>query len=102
LAGKLPDVPTVILTSVQQHADKPEFFLETPQAVAIKRHLHADFVRQFSDGSQVLSEKSGHNIQLEEPDLVVAAVNKVIAAVDKRAASAAEVRPAPGARNSNQ
>lgn len=80
-AGKLPDVPTVVLTSNRQ-AEKPEFFLETPQAVAIKQQLHADFVRQFREGSQVVTSKSGHNIQLEEPELVIAAVKKVIAAAD--------------------
>jgi len=86
-AAKLPDVPTVVLTSSQQ-AEKPEFFLETPQAVAIKQRLHADFLRQFSDGSQVVTDKSGHNIQLEEPALVIAAVNKVIAAADQAGARA--------------
>lgn len=84
LAGKLPDVPVVVLTSVQQ-ADKPMFFLETAPAVAIKRDLHADFLRPFRDGSQVVTAKSGHNIQLEEPELVIAAVNKVIASADRRA-----------------
>lgn len=33
-AGKLPNVPAVVLTSVQQ-AEKPMFFLETAQAVAV-------------------------------------------------------------------
>jgi pimeloyl-ACP methyl ester carboxylesterase len=84
VAGKLPDVPVVVLTSVQQ-AEKPEFFLETPQAVALKRALHADFLRQFSEGAQVVTSKSGHNIQREEPELVVAAVHKVIAAAEKKA-----------------
>ena len=84
VAGKLPDVPVVVLTSVQQ-ADKPEFFLQTPPAVAIKRELHADFLRQFSAGSQVVTASSGHNIQQEQPELVIAAVNQVIAAADKRA-----------------
>lgn len=87
LAGKLPDVPAVVLTSVR-HADKPEFFVETAQAVAIKRELHADFLRQFRDGMQVVTDKSGHNIQLEEPELVVAAVNRVIAAADARTGAA--------------
>lgn len=87
LAGKLPDVPTVVLTSVQQ-AEKPMFFLETAPAVAVKQELHASFLRQFSDGSQVLTSKSGHNIQLEEPELVVAAVNKVIAVADRQGAQA--------------
>jgi pimeloyl-ACP methyl ester carboxylesterase len=83
LDAKLPDVPVVVLTSVQQ-AEKPMFFLESVEAVAIKRDLHADFLRQFSEGSQVLTLKSGHNIQLEEPELVIAAVNRVIAAADDR------------------
>jgi pimeloyl-ACP methyl ester carboxylesterase len=83
LDARLPDVPVVVLTSVQQ-AEKPMFFLESVEAVAIKRDLHADFLRQFSDGSQVLTLKSGHNIQLEEPELVIAAVNRVIAAAEAR------------------
>lgn len=87
VAGKLPDVPTVVLTSVQQ-AEKPEFFLESPQAVAIKQELHAQFLRQFSDGSQVLTSQSGHNIQLDEPELVIAAINKVMADADRQSAQA--------------
>ncbi len=83
LDARLPDVPVVVLTSVQQ-AEKPMFFLESVEAVAIKRDLHADFLRQFSEGSQVLTLKSGHNIQLDEPELVIAAVNRVIAAADAR------------------
>jgi len=86
-SGRLPDVPVVVLTSVQA-ADKPMFFLETPQALAIKRHLHADFLRQFSDGTQVVTDKSGHNIQQEEPALVIAAVDKVIAAAEARSGRA--------------
>jgi pimeloyl-ACP methyl ester carboxylesterase len=86
LDGRLPDMPVVVLTSVQQ-AEKPMFFLESVEAVAIKRELHADFLRQFSNGSQVSTLKSGHNIQKEEPELVIAAVNKVIAAAGERAAA---------------
>ncbi len=85
LNGKLSDVPVVVLTSVQQ-AEKPMFFLETTEAVAIKRDLHADFLRQFSEAYQVLTMNSGHNIQLEEPALVIDAVRKVMAAADRRAA----------------
>ena len=86
LPGKLPDVPAIVLTSTQV-ASEPMFFVETKEALAIKRDLHAGFLRQFRDGSQVLTEKSGHNIQLEEPELVTAAVQKVIAAAERRAAA---------------
>jgi pimeloyl-ACP methyl ester carboxylesterase len=85
LIGALPDVPVVVLTSVRQ-AEKPEFFLETTEAVAVKRDLHADFLRQFSEGYQVLTLNSGHNIQQDEPALVIDAIGKVMAAADRRAA----------------
>lgn len=81
VTGKLPNVPTVVITSVQQ-VEKPMFFVESSQAVALKQTLHAQFVRQFSAGSQVVTAKSGHNIQLEEPELVVAAIHNVMAAAD--------------------
>lgn len=86
--GKLPDVPVVVLTSVQQ-AEKPMFFLETAPAVAIKKDLHADFLRQFSKGSHVVTDRSGHSIQLEEPELVIAAVREVIALADQKGVQAA-------------
>ncbi|XYJ08940.1 alpha/beta fold hydrolase [Telluria sp. B2] len=66
-AGKLPDVPTVVLTSMQG-AEKPEFFLETPEAVAIKQGLHADFVRQFSAGSQVLTARAATTSSSRNPN----------------------------------
>jgi hypothetical protein len=53
-------------------------------ALAIKRGLHADFLLQFSDGTQVVTDKSGHFIQMEQPELVIAAVEKVMAAADRR------------------
>ncbi|WP_288381670.1 alpha/beta fold hydrolase [uncultured Massilia sp.] len=86
-AGKLPDVPVVVLTSVQQ-AEKPMFFLATADAVAVKRSLHADFLKQFSKGSQVVTDRSGHSIQMEEPELVIAAVREVIALADRNGAEA--------------
>lgn len=82
-SGKLPDVPTVVLTSVQK-AGKPMFFLETADAVAIKKSLHTDFLRQFSRGSQVVTDRSGHGIQLKEPELVIAAVREVIGLAERR------------------
>lgn len=84
IAGALPDVPVLVLTSMQP-VEKPEFFLETAQAREVLRGLHADFARQFSGGSQVLTVNSGHSIQLEEPALVVQAIKRVMADADRRA-----------------
>jgi len=55
---------------------------------AIKRELHADFLRQFTHGSQVVTANSGHNIQLDEPELVIATITKVIGAADSQSAQA--------------
>ncbi|MDB5959040.1 MAG: hypothetical protein JWP59_334 [Massilia sp.] len=86
VAGKLPDVPVVVLTSMQP-ADKPEFFLETPQAREVLRGLHADFSKRFSNGEHIVTVNSGHNIQLEQPALVVQAIKRVIAAAEHRPAN---------------
>jgi pimeloyl-ACP methyl ester carboxylesterase len=83
IAGALPDVPVVVMTSMQP-VEKPEFFLETPAAREVLRGLHADVARQFRDGSQMVTVNSGHSIQLEEPALVVQAIKRVIAAADLR------------------
>lgn len=81
--GRLPDVPVAVLTSVQQRG-QPQLFLETPAAVQVWRGLHASLFREFSSGSHVVTPDSGHNIHLEQPELVVAAVRQVIAAADAK------------------
>lgn len=76
--GRLPDVPVVVITSMQP-VDKPEFFLETPPARQVLYGLHADVAKGFRDGTHVVTERSGHNIQLEQPELVIAAIENVMA-----------------------
>jgi pimeloyl-ACP methyl ester carboxylesterase len=83
VTGKLPDVPVVVISSMQR-VEAPEFFLETAPARAILSGLHADFAKQFRDGTHIVTERSGHSIQLDEPELVVAAVQQVIRQADAR------------------
>lgn len=92
LAGPLPDVPVAVLTSVQ-HRAKPELFLETPAAVAVWRDLHARFFGTFTSGVHVVTSHSGHNIHQEEPQLVINAVEHVIAAADQARAVRAKAQP---------
>lgn len=80
-AGALPDVPVAVLTSVQKR-EQPQFFLETPAAVQVWRGLHERFFRSFSNGSHIVTADSGHNIHQEQPQLVVSAVEGVIAAAE--------------------
>ncbi|PWF49097.1 alpha/beta fold hydrolase [Massilia glaciei] len=83
----LPDVAAVLLTSVKAR-DGAEFFQETPAAVRIKRERHQAFFSQFSNGAHVVTANSGHNIHLQQPELVIGAIGQVIDA----AAQAAERR----------
>lgn len=80
-AGALPDVPVAVLTSVQKR-EQPQLFLETPAAVQVWRGLHERFFRGFSNGSHIVTAESGHNIHQEQPQLVVSAVEGVIAAAE--------------------
>ncbi|MBY0572172.1 MAG: alpha/beta fold hydrolase [Undibacterium sp.] len=77
----LPDVPTVLLTSVM--VPRNPFFQETAPALRVKRDLHQQFLQQFSNSSHVVTSRSGHHIQMEEPHLVVAAIEQVITGLQK-------------------
>lgn len=80
--GKLPQVPAVVLTSVQQRAN-PELFLHEPKGVEVWRDLHSDFFSQFTSGAHVVTARSGHNIHREEPELVVNAISQVVQAATR-------------------
>lgn len=85
----LPDVPAVVLTSVRSDPNA-EFFIETPQAVKIKRERHQAFFAQFSGGAHVVTVNSGHAIQMQEPELVIAAIEQVREAAGRNAQRAAQ------------
>ncbi|MDN2708189.1 alpha/beta hydrolase [Janthinobacterium sp. SUN118] len=87
----LPDVPTVLLTSVQACAGS-DFFQETPGVVKIKRERHAAFLSQFSSGAHVFTPNSGHGIQMQEPELVVAAIGQVLTLATQNAARVARAK----------
>lgn len=87
----LPDVPTVLITSVQARAGS-DFFQETPEIIKLKRQRHAAFVSQFSSGAHVFTPNSGHGIQMQEPELVIAAIKQVQAAATQSAARAAKAQ----------
>ncbi|WP_426319332.1 alpha/beta fold hydrolase [Pseudoduganella sp. R-43] len=80
----LPDVPTVVLTSAKVY-EHPEFVLHTQAGMSAWRTLHDEFFKQFSNGSHIVTANSGHYIQLDEPELVVSAVEQVMASATSHA-----------------
>lgn len=76
-AGPLPDVPVAVLTSTKKH-ESPEFFLHSPEGMRTWRSLHESFFRQFSTGIHTVTANAGHNIHLEQPQLVISAIEQVM------------------------
>ena len=80
----LPDVPSVMMTSIQARKQNP-FYQETAPALQVKRDLHAKFFQQFSNGAHLVTNRSGHHIQMDEPHLVIGAIEQVISLLNKEA-----------------
>jgi pimeloyl-ACP methyl ester carboxylesterase len=50
----------------------------------IWRELQRDLAARASAGSHIIAEQSGHYIQLQQPELVVAAIRQVVSAAQAR------------------
>ncbi|MBC3832198.1 alpha/beta fold hydrolase [Undibacterium amnicola] len=77
----LPDVPMAILSSVQEFKNNP-FFQETAVALKVKRNLHATLTDLFSNATHVVTNRSGHHIQNDEPHLVINAIEQIISGLN--------------------
>lgn len=73
--GAMPDVPVALLTSTNVAAE-PLVFEETAQGKALWKAQHAALFAAFSRGTHAYFA-TGHNIQRERPDAVVAAIRSV-------------------------
>ena len=73
-AWPLPAVPVTLLTAM--HADSAAGV----RVAAIKLELRRAFLQRAPGARHVVTNKSTHNIHMEEPDLVVAAIREVVEA----------------------
>ena len=73
-AGDFGDIPVVVLT--QNFADTDEF--DRSQQLWWRRE-HSSLARRSTNSIHLLAVSSGHMIQDEQPSLVVAAINEVVA-----------------------
>lgn len=67
--GKLPDVPMVVMTSTRS---KSEDYRK------VWRDLHSEVFQATSNGMHIVTDRAGHNIYIDDPDLVVMAIGWVI------------------------
>ncbi len=74
----LPDVPVVVITS----SFTGEGNVDKSQWEELKGY-HQNLSDEVSDGTHILATKSGHYVQIDEPDLVVDAIKSVFDKVKK-------------------
>jgi pimeloyl-ACP methyl ester carboxylesterase len=67
-----PEIPLVVISS-----GKPDFG-GTRELLQTMQELHADLANESSQGTQIVADKSGHAIQLDEPELVVDVIRQVV------------------------
>ena len=78
--GELPDVPLVVVSRGQQA------WPDTPRGNTLEKTWQAmqkDFLGMVSNSEQISAWKSTHLVHMQEPDLVVQAINKVIRKVER-------------------
>ena len=76
--NRLPDVPMVVLTSTR--STPPTI----PGSAKVWRELQAEIFQATTYGMHVITSRSGHLIQKDEPDLVVNAIRWVVDAAKSR------------------
>lgn len=78
--GKLPDVPLVVVSRGKQA------WPDTPRGQALERSwqtMQKDFLNMVTNSEQISAWKSTHLVHMQEPDLVIQAIKKVIRKVER-------------------
>ena len=71
------DMPLVVITRGRPDSD------DTPERVASRRASHKSIADRSRKGKQLIAERSGHHVQIEDPELVAGVVQDVVSAVKK-------------------
>ena len=75
------DTPLIVLSAGQAYAIPILTDAENKQAWEVWQEMQSELVALSSEGKQVIAEQSGHNIQLDQPDLVIDAIREILNAV---------------------
>jgi len=81
----LPDIPIAILTSMKVPTTA-QYVNQTPQGYEAWRTMHDEWFRRSSNGLHIVTARSGHHIQDDEPQLVIEAIRFVLDRVKTQAA----------------
>ncbi|MDX6528916.1 MAG: hypothetical protein QOH41_1206 [Blastocatellia bacterium] len=73
----LPDIPIAVLTSMKLDPS-PQFVNQTAQGHDVWRAMHEEWFRRSRNGLHIVTARSGHHIQDDEPQLVIEAIRFVL------------------------
>lgn len=77
-AVPLPNVPVILLTGMANEPDK------SPAAKQLWLNLHNEWSRHLPNARHIITDKSGHYIQIEEPKLVIEAIQQIIGSIEEK------------------
>jgi pimeloyl-ACP methyl ester carboxylesterase len=81
----LGDIPLIVLSG-DIHSYPEGLDVSADELTKEKKDHQADLLNLSRNSKQIIAKKSGHEIHLDEPDLVVAAIREVVDAVKERQA----------------
>jgi pimeloyl-ACP methyl ester carboxylesterase len=84
MIGSLGDIPMLMLTAGSHVRAAPPGDANAARMQMLWRELHRELMRQSSSAQQILVETSGHFIQREQPEVVVAAIRQMVQIVRQR------------------
>jgi len=73
----LPDIPIAVITSMKSDESSP-YVNGTARGHEIWRALHDEWFRRSRNGIHIVTDRSGHGIQDDEPELVTLAIRFVL------------------------
>jgi pimeloyl-ACP methyl ester carboxylesterase len=79
----LPDIPIAVLTSMKVDSTSP-YVNATARGHEVWRELHDEWFRRSTNGIHIETARSGHDIQSDEPQLVISAIRFVLDRVRAR------------------
>ncbi len=77
----LGNIPLIVLTKTPGVDDDEDY---TPDQLKWNRELQNQLAAQSANSEHLVAPHSGHHIQLDEPDTVIAAIQRVVDAVRHR------------------
>ena len=79
---QIPDIPVTVIASTKKYKD-PELLFFTDQARLMWGQLHTDWANAFPRGKAVLTDKSYHYPQRDEPELVVTEIVDLLSRINR-------------------